>query len=168
MIRPRRSEDLEPCLAVLQAVHLADRYPVRWPRDPARWLTGRTGLAAWVSESADALDGHLSLHGTDEDRAHPQWLKALSAPVVQLAVVSRFFASPDARGRGVGSALMSAAEDYATTHERRLVLDVADHNLEAMAFYERRGWRRVGTASLLLDDSHTELALILFVLPEPD
>jgi GNAT superfamily N-acetyltransferase len=165
MIRPRRSEDLDPCLAVLQAVHLADRYPVRWPRDPARWLVGRAGITAWFSESAGALDGHLSLHGTDETRARPQWLDALPAPVEQLAVVSRFFVAPDARGRGVGSALMGAAEDHAATHGLRLVLDVADHNLDAIAFYERRGWSRVGTASLLLEDGRTTLALVLFVLP---
>jgi hypothetical protein len=106
MIRPRRSEDLQPCLVVLRAMHRADRYPVRWPQDPARWLAGRAGLAAWVSETDGAPDG------------------------------------------------------------LRLVLDVADHNLDAIAFYERRGWTRVGTASLLLDDGHTMLPLVLFVLPE--
>jgi GNAT superfamily N-acetyltransferase len=163
MIRPRRSEDLDPCLAVLSAVHLADRYPFRWPQDPSRWLTGRSGLAAWVSESAGALDGHLSLHATDEKRAHRQWLEALLAPAEQLAVVSRFFVAPDARGRGVGSALMGTAEDHAAAHGLGLVLDVAHHNLDAITFYERRGWSRVGTASLLLDDGHTTLPLALFV-----
>ena len=163
MIRPRRSEDLNPCLAVLRAVHQADRYPVRWPRDPAGWLEGRAGLAAWVSDSAGTLDGHLSLHATDETRAHPQWLAALPAPVEQLAVVSRFFVAPDARGRGVGSALLSAAQDHAAAHALRLVLDVADDNLDAIAFYERRGWNRVGTASLLLEDGQTTLPLVRFV-----
>jgi GNAT superfamily N-acetyltransferase len=163
MIRPRRSEDLDSALAVLSAVHLADRYPVRWPRDPSRWLTGRAGLAAWVSESAGALDGHLSLHATDKEHSHRQWLEALPAPAEQFAVVSRFFVAPDARGRGVGSALMSTAEDHAAARGLRLVLDVADHNLEAIAFYERRGWSRVGTASLLLEDGHTTLPLVLFV-----
>jgi GNAT superfamily N-acetyltransferase len=164
MIRPRRSEDLDSCLAMLNAVHVADRYPVRWPRDPARWLTGRAGLAAWVSERAGALEGHLSLHATDGNRAHPQWLEALPVPADQLVVVSRFFVAPDARGRGVGSALMGAAEDHAVGLGLRLVLDVADHNLEAIAFYERRGWSRVGTASLLLEDGETMLPLVLFVL----
>jgi len=165
MFRPRRNEDLDPCLAVLRAVHVTDRYPVRWPRDPARWLAGRAGLTAWISERDGARDGHLSLHGTDEERARPQWRSAVPGPVEQLAVVSRFFVSPEARGRGVGSALMSAAEDHAATHGLRLVLDVADHNLDAIAFYERRGWSRVGTASLVLDDG-SPLPLVLFVLPE--
>jgi ribosomal protein S18 acetylase RimI-like enzyme len=61
---------------------------------------------------------------------------------------------------------MGTAEDHAAAHGLRLVLDVADHNLDAIAFYERRGWTRVGTASLLLDDRQTVLPLVLFVLPE--
>ena len=44
------------------------------------------------------------------------------------------------------------------------MLDVADHNHDAIAFYERRGWKRVGTASLRLDDGFP-LPLVLFVLP---
>ena len=144
-------------------MHVADRYPVRWPRDPARWLAGRAGLAAWVSESAGAIDGHLSLHGTDEERAHRPWREAVRAPVEQLAVVSRFFVAPGARRRGAGSALMGVAEDYAATGGLRLVLDVADHNLDAIAFYERRGWTRVGTSSVRLDDGRTMLPVVLFV-----
>ncbi|HTT31127.1 MAG TPA: GNAT family N-acetyltransferase [Solirubrobacteraceae bacterium] len=164
MIRPRRSEDFESCLDLLHAVHVADRYPVLWPRDPARWLTGRAGLAAWVSDSAGAIEGHLSLHGADSARARPEWREAFPMPPEQLAVVSRFFVALQARRRGVGSALMDAAEGYGADHGLRLVLDVADHNADAIAFYERRGWRRVGTASLLLEDGRTTLPLVVFVL----
>ena len=145
-------------------MHLADRYPVLWPQDPPRWLAGRAGLAAWVSENAGAIDGHLSLHATDEARARRGWREALPGPVERLAVVSRFFVALSARRRGVGSALMDAAEDYGADHGLRLVLDVADHNKDAIAFYERRGWRPVGTASLLLDDGRTTLSLVVFVL----
>jgi len=164
MIRPRRSEDLEPCLELLHTVHLADRYPVLWPQDPPRWLTGHACLSAWVSENAGAIDGHLSLHGTDKDRARPEWREELPAPAEQIAVVSRFFVALEARRGGVGSALMDAAETYGADHDLRLVLDVAVHNEDAIAFDGRRGWRRVGTASLVLDDGRTTLPLVVFVL----
>ena len=152
---------------MLHAVHLRDRYPFRWPEDPPRWLTGRFSLGAWVSESDGGIDGHLSLHRTDETRVRPGWREAVPVPVDRLAVVSRFFVAPDARGRGIGSALISTAEDHAAAHDLSLVLDVADHNHDAIAFYERRGWKRVGTASLLLDDGRSVLPVLLFVLPDP-
>jgi GNAT superfamily N-acetyltransferase len=164
MIRPRRSEDLDDCVALLGEVYRGDRYPVRWPRDPARWLVGRDGLAAWVSESDGTVDGHVSLHGTDESRARAQWLRALAVPAERIAVVSRFFVADGSRGRGVGRALMAAAEDHAAERDLRLALDVADHNLDAIAFYERCGWRRVGTATLTLDVG--TFPLVVYVLPE--
>ena len=147
-------------------MHVSDGYPFRWPQDPPRWLAGRDRLGAWVSESDGDIDGHLSLLGLDETRARREWREGVPAPVDRLAVISRFFVAPGARGRGIGSALLRAAEEHATTNDLRLVLEVADHNHDAIAFYERRGWERVGNASLLLDDGHSVLPLLLFVLPE--
>ena len=152
-------------MATLRAVYDADRYPVLWPADPAGWLTGRDLLSAWVAEDDGdgGLLGHLSLNGTDASRARPQWLKALAAPPERLAVVTRFFVSPRARERGVGGALMQCAEEHAAAHGRHLVLDVAAHNRAAIAFYERRGWRRVGTAELALSAEPWTLDVVLFV-----
>lgn len=164
MIRPRRSGDLDSCIALLREVYRGDRYPLRWPGDPARWLVGRDALAAWVSESDETVDGHLSLHGTDASRARPSWLEALAVPTDRIAVVSRFFVARAARGHGVGTALMRAAEDHAAEHELRLALDVADHNLDAIAFYERHGWQRVGTATLTLEVGM--FPLVVYVLPD--
>ncbi len=147
-------------------MHVSDGYPSRWPQDPPGWLTGGDGLSAWVSEGAGEIDGHLSLLGIDETRARREWREAVPVPVDRLAVISRFFVAPGARGRGIGSALLRTAEEHAAAHDLRLVLDVADHNHDAIAFYERRGWNRVGTASLLLDDGHSVLPVLLFVLPE--
>jgi ribosomal protein S18 acetylase RimI-like enzyme len=41
---------------------------------------------------------------------------------------------------------------------------VAEHNQEAIAFYERRGWTRVGTAKLALSAEPRRLNVVLFVL----
>jgi ribosomal protein S18 acetylase RimI-like enzyme len=82
----------------------------------------------------------------------------------QLAVLSRFFVAAEARGRGVGGALLSRAREHAAASDRRLVLDVAAHNHAAIAFYEHRGWRRVGTTELALGGEPWRLPLLLFVL----
>jgi GNAT superfamily N-acetyltransferase len=163
MLRPRRERDLERCVALLRDVHEADRYPAIWPSDPVRWLSARDHLAAWVDDDGDRLLGHLSLQRTDTSRARPQWGDALGVPVERLAVVSRFFVAPDARGRGIGSALMARAEQLAADQDLCLALDVAEHNRDAITFYERRGWRRVGTAELPLSADPWTLDVLLFV-----
>ncbi len=155
------------CVAMLREVHDADRYPALWPADPARWLAGRDPLGAWVAEDdGGGLVGHLSLHATDASHLRRQWLDALAVPPERLAVVSRFFVSPRARGRGVGGALMRRAEEHAAAAKLHLVLDVAAHNVTAIAFYERRGWRRVGTAKLALSAEPWTLDLVVFARDE--
>ena len=164
MVRPRREGDLERCVALLRRVYEVDRYPVIWPAETVRWLLGRDSLAAWVAEDDGRLLGHLSLHATDASRVRPQWCQALGVGAEALAVVSRFFVSPDARGRGIGGELIARAEEHAEGHSVRLVLDVAEHNRDAIAFYERRGWTRVGTAELALSAEPRRLSVVLFVL----
>jgi ribosomal protein S18 acetylase RimI-like enzyme len=164
MLRPRRSEDLEPCVALLRDVHDADGYPVVWPPDPASWLAGRDNLADWVAEEDGAILGHLSLRRIDGARSGPPWREALPVPVEHLAVVSRFFVSTRARRRGIGDALMTRAEEHAAGQDLRLVLDVAVGNRTAIAFYERRGWRRVGTGDLPLSADPWVLRVAVFVL----
>jgi ribosomal protein S18 acetylase RimI-like enzyme len=164
MLRPRRSEDLEPCVALLRDVHDADGYPVLWPSDPASWLAGRDNLADWVAEEDGTILGHLSLRRVDGARSGSPWREALPVPAEQLAVVSRFFVSTRARRRGIGGALMTRAEEHAAGQDLRLVLDVALDNRTAIAFYERRGWRRVGTGDLPLSADPWVLRVAVFVL----
>ncbi|MBV9449804.1 MAG: GNAT family N-acetyltransferase [Streptosporangiaceae bacterium] len=53
---------------------------------------------------------------------------------------------PDARGRGVASALLAAAEQHARDHgARKLSLRVLSSNDAALRLYERCGFRREGT-----------------------
>ena len=61
------------------------------------------------------------------------------------AMVSRLFVTFAARGRGVGAALLEHAVREA--HQRGLypVLDVLATNSAPIAFYERMGWRLLGT-----------------------
>lgn len=58
-----------------------------------------------------------------------------------------------ARGRGVGAALLSAAEAAARRHGAgRMRLEVRQDNAAAMHLYERRGYRRFGAHAGFYED----------------
>jgi ribosomal protein S18 acetylase RimI-like enzyme len=58
--------------------------------------------------------------------------------------------APEARGHGVGDALLRAAIGWATgARARRIVLDVGDHNQAAAALYERWGFAPTGRTTTL-------------------
>jgi ribosomal protein S18 acetylase RimI-like enzyme len=60
--------------------------------------------------------------------------------------IAGFAVVPDARGRGVGSALLAAAERHARDGgARKLSLRVLSTNDAALRLYERCGFRREGT-----------------------
>lgn len=52
-------------------------------------------------------------------------------------VLDHFYLSPDARGRGIGSALLAAVKEASP---EELSLHVFQRNLAARAFYERHGF----------------------------
>jgi GNAT superfamily N-acetyltransferase len=131
-LRERSENDLEECVSVLRLVHEVDRYPMVWPRDPARWLSPASLLRAWVAVTrTEELVGHVLLRATRD----PDALE-----------VARLFVSPNARGEGLGAALLDRAGAWAEEQGRRLELEVvADERSRAIALYEREGWRRTGT-----------------------
>jgi GNAT superfamily N-acetyltransferase len=162
MIRPRRDDDLERLVVLLRAVYGSDGYPAHWPRDPTRWLANHRTIGAWVGEEQGDLVGHIGLTAPDPDRAWPQWQDALSLPIERLAVMRRLFVAPHWRRRGLGTRLMTCAARTAAEHRLHLVLDVADHNHAAIAFWQRHGWRQVGTATVPAGDEGRSLRLLLF------
>ncbi len=163
-VRPCAPHDLAACVALLRETYETDRYPVHWPSDPARWLTAGRVEAAWVAERDGAIAGHLVVKHPGEERLWPQWRALAGGETERIGVVSRFFVARGSRGHGIGSALMDRAHAYATEHGLRLVLEAAEHNLAAMAFYRRRGWREVGGATITLSDG-SPLPVRLFVAP---
>jgi [ribosomal protein S18]-alanine N-acetyltransferase len=71
----------------------------------------------------------------------------------------------DEAGRGVGSRLLSAAEDAARKRSAaRLRLEVRADNPAAIRFYERRGYEQVGQRAGYYEDGMTAL---LFSRPLP-
>lgn len=141
-IRRRRDADMNACLDALFTVYEEDRYPARWPADPAGWLTPDGLLDAWVAREGPNVLGHVALTRTGDVLATEAGL-----PADQLASVSRLFASAPARRRGVARALLDAVTDAAASDGRRLVLEVEDGGAAAVALYERAGWRRTGSRS---------------------
>ena len=123
---------------MLRAVHEADRYPLNWPPDPARWLTPPELMAAWVAElPAGHLAGHVALQ-------HPTG----DGEPFRGAELSRLFVDPAARRHSVAAALLGQAETWTTERGLTLTLTVTDeHRSSAIAFYEATGWQHINTTT---------------------
>jgi diamine N-acetyltransferase len=113
----------------------------------------RDPLSQWlVAEVGEELVGMAHLAGGDL----PPEVVA-SAPVQ----LSRLYTAAGLTSRGVGSMLMDAAIDAATTLGHDVMwLGVWEHNPRAVAFYRRWGFEQVGTVVFRLgDDDQIDLVL---------
>lgn len=128
-IRPARRADAAAVNELLDqlgypqegAAATADRLQT-WADDPSS--------AAFVAEDGSALLGVLAVHLCPLFERDGSWSR-----IVVLVVAE------GARGRGVGSRLVGAAEELAS--ERgclRMEVTSADHRPEAHEFYRRRGY----------------------------
>lgn len=113
-------------------------------------LVGMGGIRPTTTDTAHtALAGHLSgAPHLDPAGHHPG---ALLGPDghhpgrTDAAHVLRVRVHPATRRRGVGRALMTALEERARDLGlRHMVLDTADNQPEAIAFYRRLGYRETG------------------------
>jgi GNAT superfamily N-acetyltransferase len=95
----------------------------------------KTDGTALVAELDGRVVGHLFL----EFRQDPVFVRAELRPY---AYVSELFVREDARGRGVGTALMREAERIAAARGvGRLMVEVLAGNEMAAAFYARYGFK---------------------------
>ncbi|MEJ5945598.1 GNAT family N-acetyltransferase [Pseudokineococcus basanitobsidens] len=157
-LRDRRDDDVPGAVALLARVHDEDAYPSRWPQDPAAWLSPGGSRGAWVVVAGAAVVGHVAL----VDRAPGRGL-----PTDAPAEVVRLFVDPDRRRSGVGRLLLGAAVDRA--HELGLAVDlqVVAASAQAVAAYERLGWRvvrRHAAAWVTASGEHPE---VLRMAPPP-
>ena len=78
-----------------------------------------------------------------------------SAPEAEIRVL---VSAPDARGQGVGSALLDAARgELREAGVRRAWLVTTNDNLEALGFYQRRGWRIAAVRPGAVDEARRTL-----------
>jgi len=79
-------------------------------------------------------------NATGFTQLYPSFSSGAMAPIF---ILNDLFVTPEARGRGVGSALLRAAADYGrSTGSVRLVLSTELTNTTAQSVYERLGWKR--------------------------
>lgn len=149
LVRSRRPADADALVAALAAVHRRDAYPVRATRVTADWLFDGVDVA-WVAQLDGRVVGQVALV-----RADDAW------------ELTRFFVAVDARGSGAGRALLDVAEAWADADGVPMRLVVMQHNRDAQAVYERRGWQRDGstTADFFLDGSGVAPVLLRYVRP---
>jgi ribosomal protein S18 acetylase RimI-like enzyme len=163
-IRPRLDADVPACVEGLRLVHDADRYPMRWPADPAAFVTAPSTLAAWVAEDDGAIVGHALLRsGAGHDDA-VRWSAATGRPDRGHGLVARVWVVPGAQGRGLGRALLETASAEARRLDLWPVLDVMVHDATAVALYERLGWRRVAERDFVFSDG-TRAPMYCYVAP---
>jgi GNAT superfamily N-acetyltransferase len=127
-----------PWIAALRAEWTGDASDAAFEREVAAWLEADGGRrTVWLAEQGGAAVGLASLF---EYRRMPK----PGRPPSRWGYVSNMFVREEARGRGIGTALLEAV--IAAAEERgyaRLVLSPAER---AVAFYERAGFAVPGAA----------------------
>lgn len=138
-IRPARASDVEALVAIENAVFDTDRIS----RRSFRQLIDRETADTLVVDDAGALLGYaMVLYRTGSGVAR----------LYSLAV------APGAAARGLGRALLEAAEQAAFKHDRLLLrLEVREDNARAIALYEKTGYRRIGRETDYYEDGGAAL-----------
>lgn len=107
-------------------------------------------VTSWLALDGDRPAGTVGLFHGDDQPTDEVFLIGMWVPTF-------------ARGTGVADLLVSTALDHArSAGYRRVVLEVADENGRAAAFYERLGFRATGASGAMpWDPSVTERELAL-------
>ena len=144
-VRPARPED-EPRLIEIQhssAIHHATIDPDRWRMQTLE--EGARSRRHWHGKSPRS-EGFVAVAGGVVVGMIELWLKRPQdregARIPRIKVDLGLAVAPEWRGRGVGTALLRAAEDWARGQgAERMVLDLDVNNDGAPRLYEREGYQ---------------------------
>lgn len=168
VVRERVPADVPGLVEVLVAQRPHSLYPQNWPLSyPLEQFISRpTEDGAWVAELDGRLVGHVAVTRVPETGVEvPAWCAATGRPVDELAAVAVLFVHHEAKGAGVGTALLTRAVQAIRDSGRAPVLDVVQETVPAVELYRRRGWQVVGEARPpWLPADH--LPVLLMVLPD--
>jgi GNAT superfamily N-acetyltransferase len=85
----------------------------------------------------------LAFEGGDAAGFTQLYASFSSGAMRRIFILNDVFMAPEARGRGVGSALLDAASEYGRRQGAiRLTLSTEINKTAAQSVYERKGWRR--------------------------
>lgn len=141
MIRPARPSDLDALVALENTCFQTDRLS----RRSFRHLLTRGHAVTLVEEEDGAVRGYVTV---------------LFHAGTSLARIYSIAVSPDARGRGIGSALVEAAEAVALEQDRAWIrLEVRRDNAASLALFRRHGYRQFGTFPDYYEDHEEAIRL---------
>ena len=128
-IRPVRYDSTDGGALVARAMaDLAQRYGGggdQTPVDPAQFVPPAGEFLVGYLDGVPVACGGWRGNGTD-------------------AEVKRMYTAPDARHRGIASAVLRALEDSARRYgRRRMILETGPAQPEAIALYEKLGYHRI-------------------------
>jgi ribosomal protein S18 acetylase RimI-like enzyme len=152
MIRPARLQDLEALVAVEKRSFDVDRFS----RRSFRYLLTKANAETLVYEEQGQVLAYVML---------------LFNTGTSLARLYSLAVDPVLRGRGIGSALIAAAEESAVAHDCiNLRLEVRRDNTTAISLYEKRGYKPIGHLPDYYEDHMEALRCEKLLAPhlEPD
>ncbi|HEX9186560.1 MAG TPA: GNAT family N-acetyltransferase [Vicinamibacteria bacterium] len=141
-IRPLATrEEAEACAAMMAAT------------EP--WITLRRDYAACLKVVTDETRERYVARRGD----HLAGLLILNLKGAFVGYIQTVCAAPEARGKGVGTALVAFAEERIFREHRNVFICVSDFNPGARRLYERLGYRLVGALTDYVVAGHSELLL---------
>jgi ribosomal protein S18 acetylase RimI-like enzyme len=133
---PALAEILRDCVANGASVGFMD------------WNTAADYAAFWSGVAAEVAAGRtvLFVAGDGDEIVGTAQLQLVGKPnQPHRAEIAKVLVHSSARRRGLGEALMRAAEDAARQAKRDLLVLDTDENGAARRLYQRLGWTEVGT-----------------------